>query len=148
MKYNNFYTMKGYNKITSESNQSVDKEQLKESNFDINDVVLNSTSLNQIMSKINFSFEQYGAKKTSKDGQYVTVKYKNNSLINPLITYTKSGEVRQIIFMMPLFNMNSIGKKLIERFGTKYIDGEEVIQRDELIYDIRSQNEVGMIIIY
>ncbi len=146
--YKNFYTNAGYDKVTSETKSSTNNYQLQETSFDVNDVIINSTSLNQIMSKINFSFEQYGEKKISDDGNYVTVRYKNESLINPLITYTRSGQVKQIIIMMPISNMNYIGKELIKRFGTKYVNGEEVIQRGELTYDIRSQDDVGMIVIY
>jgi len=75
--------------------------EMSEENFDIESVILNSTSLTQIMAKINFSFEQKGEKKRSADGAFVTVRYKNESLITPLVTYTSQGEVTQIIFLMP-----------------------------------------------
>jgi hypothetical protein len=109
---------------------------------------MNSTTLSQIMAKINFSFEQSGEKTKSDDGRFVSVRYKNSSLINPLVTYTAQGDVKQIIFLMPLSNSNSIRKDLISKFGTKSVDGTEVIQRGNLTYDIRSKGEIGMIVIY
>ncbi|RAR74244.1 hypothetical protein [Flavobacterium aciduliphilum] len=121
--------------------------ELKEENFDIESVILNSTSLTQIMAKINFSFEQKGEKKRSDDGAYVTVQYKNESLITPLVTYTSQGEVTQIIFLMPKINSDSIGRELIRRYGTKVINGKEVIQRGYLTYDIRSDGDIGIFII-
>jgi hypothetical protein len=117
-------------------------------NFDINNIVINSTSLNQIASKITFSFEQDGDKKTSNDGNYVTVTYKNNSLIRPLITYTRNGDVTQIVLLVPLSISTSIGKDLIRKFGTTYVNGEEVVRGNGLTYDIRHDNEVGVIVIY
>lgn len=121
--------------------------ELKEKNFDIESVILNSTSLTQIMAKINFSFEQKGEKKRSDDGAYVTVQYKNESLITPLVTYTSQGDVTQIIFLMPNKNSDSIGMELIRRYGTKVINGNEVIQRGYLTYDIRSDGDVGIFVI-
>lgn len=121
--------------------------ELSEKKFDIESVILNTTSLTQIMTKINFSFEQKGDKKKSDDGNYVTVQYKNESLITPLITYTVNGEVAQIIFLIPKNNSNSIGKELTRRYGTKTVNGQEVIQRGYLTYDIRSNGDVGVLII-
>jgi hypothetical protein len=141
-----YYTNEGYAKVNG--NSSGNNNELKESNFNIEDVILNSTSLSQIMAKINFSFEQNGEKKKSTDGRYVTVNYKNNSLINPLVTYTAQGEVTQIIFLMPISNANLIGTQLIIKFGTKVVNGEQVIQRGNLTYDIRSEGQIGTIVIY
>ena len=121
--------------------------ELKEKTFDIESVILNSTSLTQIMAKINFSFEQYGEKKKSDDGIFVTVQYKNSSLITPLVTYTSQGEVTQIIFLMPKNNSDIIGKELIRNFGTKFINGEEVIKRGYLTYDIISDGDIGIFVI-
>ncbi len=143
-----YYTEAGYNQIISATKSSSSSYELKENNFDVNDVVVNSTTLNQIMSKINFSFEQYGNKKTSDDGNYVSVTYKNSSLITPIITYTKSGNVTQIVLLMPIVNADYIVKELIKRFGTQYIDGEEVVRRGELTYDYRVDGEVGIVVIY
>ena len=141
-----FYTKEGYNKVNS--NQSSSNSELKETNFDVSDVVMNSTTLSQIMAKINFSFEQSGEKTKSDDGRFVTVRYKNSSLITPLVTYTVQGNVKQIMFLMPLSNSNSIGQDLIRKFGTKFVDGTEVVQRGNITYDIRSKDEIGMIVIY
>jgi hypothetical protein len=121
--------------------------ELSEKNFDIESVILNTTSLTQIMAKINFSFEQKGEKKRSDNGAYVTVQYKNESLITPLVTYTSQGEVTQIIFLMPINNSDSIGRELIRRYGTKVINGKEVIQRGYLTYDIRVNGDVGIFVI-
>ncbi|WP_291109792.1 hypothetical protein [Flavobacterium sp. UBA6195] len=121
--------------------------ELTETKFDVESIILNSTSLTQIMAKINFSFEQKGEKKLSDNGAYVTVQYKNESLITPLVTYTVQGEVAQIIFLMPKNNSNSIGKELIRKYGTKTVNGEEVIQRGYLTYDIRSDGDVGILVI-
>jgi hypothetical protein len=120
---------------------------LSEKKFDIESVILNTTSLTQIIAKINFSFEQKGEKKRSDDGNYITIQYKNESLITPLVTYTSNGEVTQIIFLMPKNNSDSIGLELIRRYGTKVINGEEVIQKGYLTYDIRSDGDVGFLII-
>lgn len=141
-----FYTKEGYNKVNS--NRSSSNSELKETNFNISDVVMNSTTLSQIMAKINFSFEQSGEKTKSDDGRFVTVRYKNSSLVTPLVTYTVQGDVKQIMFLMPLSNSNSIGKDLIRKFGTKFVDGTEVVQRGNITYDIRSKDEIGMIVIY
>jgi hypothetical protein len=132
----------------SQSGSYDNSTQLKENDFNIEEVILNSTSLTQIMAKINFSFEQFGEKKRSNDGKYVTVRYKNSSLINPFITYTGQGGVTQILFMMPIANSEIIGKQLISKYETKKIDGEDVIQRGNLTYEITSDGEVGIIIIY
>lgn len=121
--------------------------ELKEKKFDIESVILNSTSLTQIMARINFSFEQKGEKKRSNDGAFVTVRYKNESLITPLVTYTSQGEVTQIIFLMPINNSDSIGRELIKRYGTEYVNGEEVIERGNLTYDIRSDGDIGIFVI-
>jgi hypothetical protein len=121
--------------------------ELKEKNFDIESVILNSTSLTQIMARINFSFEQKGEKKRSNDGAFVTVQYKNESLITPLVTYSSQGDVTQIIFLMPKNNSDSIGKELIKRYGTEYVNGEEVIKRGYLTYDIRSDGDIGIFVI-
>jgi hypothetical protein len=121
--------------------------ELSEKKFDIESVILNTTSLTQIIAKINFSFEQKVEKKRSDDGNYITIQYKNESLITPLVTYTSNGEVTQIIFLMPKNNSDSIGLELIRRYGTKVINGEEVIQKGYLTYGIRSDGDVGFLII-
>lgn len=144
-----YYTDKGYHKTVSIFEKSSNSYGLKENNFDVNDVVINSTTLNQIMSKINFSFEQDGQKQVSDDGQYVTVRYKNSSLIKPLITYTKSGDVTQIIFIMPISNVINIWQELIRKFGTKYEDGNEVVKRGQLTYLAKENSDnVGILGIY
>lgn len=147
VKIKTYFTSEGYSKVLN-SSSTKSSQSLRENNFNIEDVILNSTSLSQIMAKINFSFEQSGEKKTSKDGKFVTVKYKNNSLINPLVTYTEQGEVTQIVFLTPISNTNSIGKELVKRNGSKIINGTEVIQKGNLTYDLRNQNDVGYIVIY
>jgi hypothetical protein len=48
---------------------------------------------------------------------------------------------------MPYSNFKEIGLELIQKFGTTYVNGQEVIQKGELIYDLRRENEIGMIII-
>lgn len=147
--YKIYYTNEGYDRVISTSKSSSSNYELKENNFDVNDVVINSTTLNQIMSKINFSFEQDGQKQVSDDGQYVTVRYKNNSLIKPLITYTKGGDVTQIIFIMPISNVINIWQELVKRFGTKYEDGNEVVKRGQLTYLAKEDSDnVGILGIY
>lgn len=144
-----YYTEVGYNQVISATESSLSSYELKENNFDVKDVVINSITLNQIMSKINFSFEQYGQKQVSDDGCYVTVQYKNSSLIKPLITYTKNGDVTQILFIMPMSNVTEIWKELIRRFGTKYEDGNEVVKRGQLTYLAKeSSDNVGILGIY
>jgi hypothetical protein len=134
--------------LTTSFCYSQSNTQLKENEFDIEGVILNSTTLTQIMAKINFSFEQYGEKKKSNDGKYLTVRYKNSSLINPFITYTIEGNVTQILFMMPISNSKTIGNELNKNFGTREANGEEVIKRGNLTYEITSDEEVGIIMIY
>ncbi|MFN4198451.1 MAG: hypothetical protein ACK4FS_05425 [Flavobacterium sp.] len=123
--------------------------ELKEKDFDIESLILNSTSLSQIMVNINFSFEQHGEKRKSENGTLITVRYENNSLITPLVTYTLQGEVSQIIFLMPRNNVDLIGKELIKKYGTKVINSNEIIQRGSLTYDIRydEDGEIGILII-
>jgi hypothetical protein len=48
---------------------------------------------------------------------------------------------------MPKNNSDSIGLELIRRYGTKVINGEEVIQKGYLTYGIRSDGDVGFLII-
>jgi hypothetical protein len=141
-----FFTYKGY--YMGKEKSKGNSYNLKEDKFDINSVVLNSTDLNQIMSKINFSFEQFGDKKLSDDGNYVTVQYKNNSLIYPLITYSKNGDVIQIVLMMPLDNLSDLYDKLQKKYGYKIIKGEMVIQNGDLIFDLKYDDDIGYIIIY
>lgn len=119
-----------------------------QSDFDIYEIVLNYSTMNSLMSKINFSFNQYGDKKISEDNNFVTVTYKNSSLITALVTYTYNGEVEQIVFLMPVNDSKEIVKKLIQEYGTNVIDGKTVIQRNELTYDLHTDEDVGMIIIY
>lgn len=141
-----FYTKEGYNK--ENSNQSSNNSELKETNFDISDVIMNSTTLSQIMAKISFSFEQSGEKERSVDGAFVIIEYKNNSLIQALVRYTLQGNVAEIIFVMPKNISDPIGNELIRKYGTKIINGEEVIQRGYLTYDIRSDGEdIGIFVI-
>lgn len=121
--------------------------ELREKEFDIERVISNSTSLSQIMAKINFSFEQFGEKTKSGDGNFITVRYKNSSLITSLVTYSSQGDVTQIIFLMPKNNSDSIGKNLIRSYGTKIINGEEVITKGNLTYDIRSDGDIGIFVI-
>ncbi len=122
--------------------------ELKETNLDISDVIMNSTTLSQIMAKISFAFEQSDEKERSVDGAFVIVEYRNNSLIRALVRYTLQGNVAEIIFVMPKNISDSIGNELIRKYGTKFINGEKVIQRGSLTYDIRSDEEyIGIIVI-
>lgn len=141
----NFYTNEGYNKLIS--NHSSSNSELKETNFDISDVIMNSTTLSQIMAKINFSFEQFGEKERSDDGAFVFVAYESNNFISPLVKYTSQGNVAEIIFFMPKDISDTIGNELIRKYGTKFINGEEVIQRGDLTYDIKSDENIGIIVI-
>ena len=140
-----FYTKEGYNKVNS--NQSSSNSELKETNFDISDVIMNSTTLSQIMAKISFSFEQSGEKKRSVDGAFDIVTYTNSSLIQALVKYTSQGNVAEIVFVMPKTFSDSIDNELIRKYGTKFINGEEVIQRGDLTYAIKSDENIGIIVI-
>ncbi|MFH6965288.1 hypothetical protein ACHRVK_22150 [Flavobacterium plurextorum] len=141
----NFYTNEGYNKLIS--NHSSSNSELKETNFDISDVIMNSTTLSQIMAKISFSFEQSGEKKRSVDGAFDIVTYTNSSLIQALVKYTSQGNVAEIVFVMPKTFSDSIDNELIRKYGTKFINGEEVIQRGDLTYAIKSDENIGIIVI-
>lgn len=134
-------TAKGNSNLTINNNHS-------QSDFDIYEIVLNYPTMNSLMAKINFSFNQYGDKKISEDNNFVTVTYKNSSLITALVTYTYNGEVEQIVFLMPVNDSKEIAKKLIQEYSTNVIDGKTVIQRNELTYDLHTDENVGMIIIY
>ena len=140
-----FYTKEGYNKVNS--NQSSSNSELKETNFDISDVIMNSTTLSQIMAKISFSFEQSGEKERSDDGAFVFVAYESNNFISPIVKYTSKGNVAEIIFFMPKDISDTIGNELIRKYGTKFINGEEVIQRGDLTYAIKSDENIGIIVI-
>lgn len=142
-----YYTQLGYNKIYGKSeNNRGGNSILKETNFDVMDVIMSSNSISQIMSKINFAFEQT-KKVTSNDGNTVSISYENNSLIHPLVAYTKEGNVKHIIFMMPKENSDEIAKALINRFGLTKIGGEDLIVRGNITYDYRGDGPVGMIVI-
>jgi hypothetical protein len=141
-----YYTQFGYNKIYGKSNNNGAGTALKETNFDVMDVIMSSHSISQIMSKINFAFEQTN-KTLSNDGNTVTITYENNSLINALVAYTKEGNVKHIVFLMPKENSNEIAKALINRFGLSKVNGEDLIIRGNITYDYRSDGEVGMIVI-
>ena len=140
-----FYTQFGYNKIYGKSNSGTSNA-LKETDFDVMDVIMSSNSISQIMSKINFSFEQT-KKSLSNDGNTVTITYENNSLVSPLVAYTKDGNVKHIIFLMPKENSNEIAKALINKFGINKVNGEDLIVRGNVTYDYRIDGEVGMIVI-
>lgn len=140
-----FYTNEGYNKLIS--NHSSSNSELKETNFDISDVIMNSTTLSQIMAKISFSFEQSGEKERSDDGAFVFVAYESNNFISPIVKYTSKGNVAEIIFFMPKDISDTIGNELIRKYGTKFINGEEVIQRGDLTYAIKSDENIGIIVI-
>jgi hypothetical protein len=142
-----YYTNLGYNKIYGSSKNSKNSTNvLKETNFNITEVIMESTSTSQVISKINFAFEQT-KKSTSTDGNTITISYENNSLINPLVAYTKDGNVKHIVFLMPLENADEITKALINRFGLSKIGGKDIIVNGSITYDYRSDGPVGMIII-
>ena len=138
-KVKRYFTEKGYN--------SVSENYILETNFDIRRLITESKTLNDLMNRINFSFEHQGDKKMSDDGQFVTVKYDNGGTVFPIITYTKTGTVQQIIFLIPKTESDNIVKELISKYGTKEINGEELIIRDNLTYDYRSDGEIGILII-
>ena len=48
---------------------------------------------------------------------------------------------------MPKTFSDSIDNELIRKYGTKFINGEEVIQRGDLTYDIKSDENIGIIVI-
>ena len=101
------------------------------------------------MAGINFAFEQKGDKQISNDGQNVTVKYENGTLVHPMITYTVDGKVTQIIFLMPAVQAEKLIEKLIDKHGTSTDSyGETVVRKGNLIYNHREKNSVGMVIIY
>jgi hypothetical protein len=145
-----YYTEKGYLKATGgESLNPLNNTELKENNSDIYDIVMNSITLSQIEARIKSSFEQDGDKKITKDGQMFSINYKNSSMIKPLIFYNIRNEsIAHIILIMPISNMTDIGKDLLRKFGTREVNGEEVIQRGELTYNPRSEGEVGIMVIY
>ncbi len=138
-KVKRYFTEKGYN--------SVSENNILETNFDIRGLITESKTLNDLMNRINFSFEQQGDKKTSDDGQFATVKYDNGGTVFPIVTYTKTGTVQQIIFLIPKTESDNIVKELISKYGTKEINGEELIIRDSLTYDYRVDEEIGILVI-
>ena len=154
-----FFTSAGHREATAQQSQTTQPRtsqatqpvansthHLQERDFDIKSTVLNSTSLSQMVSKINFSFEQV-RRTTSNDGRFVTIEYRNNSLIRPVISYTISGNLTQIVLVMPMSNAEQITKELIRRFGTRYVNGDLVVQRGELIYDLRYEGDIGILVI-
>ncbi|MCC2600497.1 hypothetical protein [Sphingobacterium sp. FBM7-1] len=140
-----YYTEDGYNKATGASNRVEINNSTKASDFDVEELILNTRTMNQLMAKINFSFEQKGDKTISDDGKYVTVTYENDSSIKPLITYTKEGTPSQIVLIMPLVDVDRIIKKLIHSDGA--VEKDEEIHLGNLIYNFRGEKEVGMVII-
>jgi hypothetical protein len=86
LKVKRYFTEKGYNNTTGNTPL--------ETNFDIKGLILDSKSLNELMNRINFSFQQKGDKKTSNDGQFVSVNYDNGGTVFPIVTYTKTGQVQ------------------------------------------------------
>lgn len=139
-----YYTTKGYSSINKISNSN---EEIR-AEFDIRDVIIKSESIAKLMGRINFSFEQTGEKNKSTDGKFITVRYDNKSNVTPLVTYENSGEIKQIIFLVPKYDAEKVVKELISEYGTTSIDNVDVIKRGNLIYDYRAEGSVGMIIIY
>jgi hypothetical protein len=137
-----FYTNEGYQNINSPS----ENYEIK-ADFDVRDLIINSKSLMDLMGRINFSFEQNGDKKTSDDGQSVTVRYDNESNVTPLVSYNKTGQAKQIILLVPKNDAEKVIKELLSIYGTKEINGEEVIVRDNLTYDYRVDGDIGIIVI-
>mgnify|MGYP001473883922 CR=1 FL=1 len=99
------------------------------------------------MGRINFAFEQKGGKKTSDDGNFVTVQYENDSNVRPIVTYLTNGETHQIVFLVPKINADEIIKELIMKYGTETVEGVELIIRDNIKYDYRSDGDVGIIVV-
>jgi hypothetical protein len=133
--------------FTKEGYKSVSENNILETNFDIKGLITESKTLNDLMNRINFSFEQQGDKKKSDDGQFVTVKYDNGGTVFPIVTYTKTGTVHQIIFLIPKTESDNIFKELISEYGTKEINGEELVKRDNLTYNYRADGDVGILVI-
>jgi len=138
-KVKRYFSEKGYNSTTGNTTL--------ETKFDIKELITESKSLNDLMNRINFSFEQKGDKKTSDNGQFVTVKYDNGGTVFPLVTYSKTGTVNQITFLIPKNESEKIINELISKYGTKKINGEELIIRNNLTYDYREKGDVGIIVI-
>ncbi len=140
-----YYTQDGYEKTNSSSSKISDN--VIRADFDIRDVIINSETLSKLMGRINFAFEQNGNKETSDDGNFVTVQYENDSNVRPIVTYLTNGETHQIVFLVPKYDADNLVKELISKYGTEKIEGEEIIKRENLIYDYRSDGDVGIIVI-
>jgi hypothetical protein len=139
-----FYTKEGFQDINPSNENSEAK-----ASFDLKKIIFNSSTLSGLVGKINFSFDQSGDKKTSTDGQYVSVHYKmNSSLVSPMVSYTKNGSIAQIMFFLPEYDAEKIAKELILKYGIIEIDGVDLVKRDNLTYDYRVDGELGIIVIY
>lgn len=138
-----FYTSEGYKDATKSTSENFEVR----ADFDIRDMIINSNSLTELMGRINFSFEQTGDKKMSNDEQFVTVRYDNESNVTPLVVYNRTGQVKQIIFLVPQKDAENVIKELIIKYDTRMVDGQEVIVKDNLIYDYDENDGVGIIII-
>lgn len=141
-----YYTQDGYEK--THSSGSKESDYLVRAEFDIRDVIINSETISKLMGRINFAFEQTGKKESSDDGRFVTVRYGNESNVRPLVTYTTNGETKQIIFLVPKYDAEKVVKELISKFGTEIIDGQEIIKRDNLIYNYRVDGDIGIIVVH
>ena len=139
-----FYTKEGFENIYPPNEKSEEN-----ADFDLKDIILSSTSLTDLVGKINFSFDQFGSKKTSNDGQYITITYKNSSsIIRPQVSYYINGSIAQISFILLESDAEKIIKELILNYGIVEIDGVDLVKRDNLTYDYRVKGEIGIIVIY
>jgi hypothetical protein len=142
-----FYTKTGYQNINSSTSKKSDET----TDLDFKNLILNSSSLSNLMGRINFIFEQKGNKKTSKDGMYKTVNYEKFSnagnLIRALIVYDQNGEVDNIKFLLSENESKKVINELISQYPSKKIDGQDAIFKEKTTYLYKVEDGIGIITI-
>lgn len=142
-----FYTKEGYQNI----NSTTSKKSNEKTDLDFKNLILNSSSLSNLMGRVNFIFDQKGNKKTSNDGMYKTVTYEKFSnagnLIRALIVYDQKGEVDNIKFLLSENESRKAINELISRYPSKKIDGQDAIFKEKITYLYKVEDGVGIITI-
>jgi hypothetical protein len=142
-----FYTKIGYQNINSPTSKKSDDV----SDLDFKNLILNSSSLTNLMGRINFMFDQKGNKKLSNDGVFKTVTYEKYSnvgnLIKALIVYNQKGEVDNIKFLLSENESDKVIDELISQYPSKKIVGQDAIFKEKIIYMYKVEDGVGIITI-
>jgi len=142
-----FYTEQGYILLNAAKN-NIQNQSSK--TFDLADILINASSLYQIINQIKNVYTTDGQKHFSNDMSSYSSVY-NNGDNRAIISYKNLNDVLfQITFLMPKEEAIQIGKaSFISNFTQKVIDGDTIWTnlKTGLIYDVRQDGDVGIIVV-